>query len=152
MDKKIILGSDHAGYLMKEHIKKLLDESKLQYEDLGVFDDKTKSDYPTTAEKVAKQVAKSHSRGILICGTGIGESIVANKVKGIRAANCTNEFMATMSREHNDSNILCLGARVLDEDKAKSIAKTWLETKFSGEERHVKRIDQINQIEEKDFK
>ena len=146
--KKIVLGSDHAGFELKEEIKKYLKELGYEYEDLGTHS-KEPCDYPETAFKVAKQVIKTNSRGILMCGSGLGEVIVANKVKGIRAANCFNEYTAKMSREHNDSNILCLGSRVLKPNEAKNITKIFLETEFSKEERHRRRVKQITQIEEK---
>lgn len=149
MKQKIFLGADHAGFKLKEHIKKFLDKSGYKYEDLGVNTDKNHSDYPKTALLVAKKVAKYKSKGILMCGTGIGEAIVANKVKGIKAANCFNEYTAKMSREHNNSNVLCLGARVLSKNLAEKITKIWLETNFSKEFRHHRRINQIIKIEKK---
>ena len=149
MQQKIFLGADHAGFKLKEEIKKFLDKERYKYEDLGVLTDKNSADYPETALKVAQKAAQSGGRGILICGTGTGETIVANKVRGIRAANCFNEFTAKMSREHNNSNVLCLGARVIDKNLAKKITKTWLETSFSKEERHIRRINQILEIEKK---
>ncbi len=144
---KIFLGADHAGFKLKEEIKKFLDKLGYKYEDLGVFTDKNSSDYPDNALKVATKVAQSKGRGILMCGTGIGEAIVANKVKGIRAANCFNEYTTRMSREHNNSNILCLGARILNHKQAKKITKKWLETDFSNQLRHKRRLEQISQIE-----
>src|SRR3989339_851147 len=139
MATKLLLGSDHAGFKLKGEIKKFLDKQKIQYEDVGVFSDEP-SDYPDIAYKLARKVSETNSKGILMCGTGIGESIVANKIKGVRAANCFNEYTAQKSREHNDSNVLCLGARVLSADDSKKIIKTWLETEFSNEERHKRRL------------
>ncbi len=147
--QKIFLGSDHAGFKLKEEIKKFLDKSGYKYNDLGAYTGENSTDYPETALKVAQKVAKHNSMGILMCGTGIGEAIVANKVKGIRAANCFNEYTARMSREHNDSNVLCLGARVLNKKIAKKIAKVWLETGFSNKARHGRRVRQIENIERK---
>ncbi|MDP3765788.1 MAG: ribose 5-phosphate isomerase B [Nanoarchaeota archaeon] len=147
MKQKIFLGADHAGFKLKEEIKKLLEALGYTYVDLGVYNDKNYSDYPETAFKVAQKVANHNGKGILMCGTGIGEVIVANKVKGIRAANCFNEYTARMSREHNNSNVLCLGARVLNKNLAKKIAKIWLETGFSNETRHRRRVKQIANIE-----
>jgi len=144
---RIFLGCDHAGFELKEDIKKFLEKQGFDYEDLGVNDNSNSYDYPATALEVAKKAVKHKGMGILMCGTGIGESIVANKVKGIRAANCFNEYTAQMSREHNNSNVLCLGARVLDKDSAKKIAKIWLETEFSKEARHRRRVRQISEIE-----
>lgn len=146
--QKIFLGADHAGFRLKEEIKKFLDKLGHKYIDLGVYTDKNNSDYPETALKVAQKVAKYNGKGILMCGTGIGEAIVANKVKGIRAANCFNEYTARMSREHNNANVLCLGARVVSRDLAKKIAKVWLKTGFSNEARHRRRINQISGIEQ----
>ncbi len=147
MQQKIFLGADHAGFKLKEEIKKFLDKLGYKYEDLGVFTDNNNSDYPENASKVARKVAKYKGKGILMCGTGIGEAIVANKIKGIRAANCFNEYTAKMSRQHNNSNVLCLGARVLSKNMTKKIAKIWLETDFSNEIRHKRRINQIKEIE-----
>ncbi|MBI1935558.1 ribose 5-phosphate isomerase B [Candidatus Woesearchaeota archaeon] len=144
---KIFLGADHAGFRLKEEIKKYLDNIGYKYEDLGAYTDKTPCDYPETALNLAKKVAKSNGKGILMCGTGTGEAIVANKVKGIKAANCFNEYTAKMSREHNNSNVLCIGARVIDAGNAKKIAKAWLETEFSKEPRHRRRVKQIENIE-----
>ncbi len=146
--EKIIIGSDHAGFKLKEEIKRFLDGLGYECEDLGAFDEES-SDYPETALKVAKKVAEDDCRGILLCGTGLGEAIVANKVKGVRATNCFNEYTAKMAREHNNSNLLCLGARVLKDDEAKKITKIWMTTEFSKEERHRKRVNQIKEIEDK---
>ena len=151
MGKKIILGSDHAGFELKEEIKKFLEELGYEYDDLGT-NSKEPCDYPETAFKVAKKVIETDNIGILMCGSGLGEAIVANKVKGIRAANCFNEYTAKVSREHNNSNILCLGARVLKTDEAKNITKIFLTTEFSKEERHRRRVKQITQIEEETCK
>ena len=147
MHQKIFLGADHAGFQLKEHIKKFLDKLDYKYEDLGAYTDENSSDYPETAYKLAKKVAESKGKGILMCGTGTGEAIVANKVKGIRAANCFSEYTAKMSREHNNSNVLCLGARVLNKNIAQKITKIWLETDFSSEPRHKRRVKQIENIE-----
>ncbi len=145
--ESIYLGSDHAGFKLKEQIKKFID-SRYSYFDMGVHDDQNSYDYPDTALKVAQAVAKKKARGILVCGTGLGEVIVANKVRGIRAANCFNEYTARMSREHNDSNVLCLGARVLTKNNIIKIVKTWLETGFSKEQRHKRRLAKIEKIEQ----
>ena len=147
--KNIFLGADHAGFSLKEELKKLLTKLGYSYVDLGVNDDNNSYDYPKTALKLSLQVAKHKGKGILICGSGTGEAIVANKVKGIRAANCFNEYTARMSREHNNSNVLCLGDRVTNASLAKKIAKKWLETNFSSESRHRRRVKQIESIERK---
>lgn len=146
--ERMIIGSDHAGFKLKEKIKEFLNELGYECEDLGTFNEEP-SDYPKTAIKVAKKVAESEGKGILLCGSGLGEAIVANKVKGIRATNCFNEYTAKMAREHNNSNLLCLGARVLKTGEAKEITKTWLTTEFSKEERHKRRVKQIKEIEDK---
>jgi ribose 5-phosphate isomerase B len=146
MPNKIIIGSDHAGFKLKEKIKEFLKELGYKYEDLGVNDEES-SDYPETALKAAKKVAETNAKGILMCGTGLGEAIVANKVKDIRATNCFDEYTAKMAREHNNSNLLCLGARILNEQEAKKITKIWLKTEFSKEERHKRRVKQIQDIE-----
>jgi len=145
---QIIIGSDHAGFELKEEIKKYLANNRIKYKDLGT--DSTKScDYPEIGYKVAKKVASDlqNNKGILICGTGIGMAIIANKVKGIRAALCYNEETAKVARLHNDSNILCLGAREIDKELAKKITKVWLQTEFSNEERHKRRVEEIKKLD-----
>ena len=143
---KIFIGSDHGGFKLKEKIREYLEELNYEYEDIGT-ENKESCDYPDFAYKVAKKVAETNSRGILICGTGIGVSMAANKVKGIRAALAFNEYTAKMSREHNNSNVLCLGERTIKEALAKKIVKVWLDTKFSKEERHHRRVDKIMKLE-----
>ncbi len=143
---KIIIGSDHAGFDLKQEIKRHLKDLNYEFEDLGCYS-KESCDYPDYGFKVAERVAKENGKGILICGSGIGMSIAANKVKGVRAALCQNEEEAKLSREHNNSNILCLGARIISPENAKNIVKIWLETKFSGEERHERRIKKITNFE-----
>ncbi len=143
---KISIGSDHAGYELKELIKNHLEEKGFEVIDKGTFS-KESVDYPLFGEAVAKSVSEGEStRGIVICGTGIGISISANKVKGVRAALCTNEYMARMSRKHNDANILALGSRVLGTDLAISIVDVFLSTEFEGG-RHEKRVQLIQNIE-----
>lgn len=149
---KIFLGADHAGFKLKEHIKKFLDKLGHRYEDLGVYNDENGPDYPEIAFKLAKKVAEQNGKGVLMCGTGTGEAITANKVKGIRAANCFDEYTARMSREHNNSNVLCLGARILNKGSSEKIVKIWLEADFSSEARHRRRVRQIEDIEKKVFK
>lgn len=143
----VAIGSDHGGFELKEVIKGLLTAEEIEFVDLGPENEES-VDYPIYGEKVAKAVAAGEAdRGIVICGTGIGISIAANKVPGIRCALCTNEFMAEMTRRHNDSNVLALGGRVLGTELAKSIVKMWLYTEFEGG-RHQRRIDLITEIEE----
>lgn len=149
---KIALGSDHGGYQLKENLKKYLKELNVEYKDFGCNSEKS-VDYPDIGFKIAREVKnRNYDKGILICGTGIGMSIVANKIKGIRASLCHDVFSARYAREHNDANILTLGGRVIDSELAKEIVKVWLNTDFSGEERHLKRLNKIKQEEDKIYK
>ncbi len=142
----IALGADHGGVKLKEAVRKYLDSEKIAYRDFGTFDEQS-IDYPPIAAKVAHFVADGGAeKGILCCGTGIGMCIAANKVKGIRAANCDNAYCAEITRHHNDANILCLGGRVIGEDQAVEFAKLFLNTEFDGG-RHQRRIDEISAIE-----
>ena len=137
------IGCDHGGYALKQEIIKYLDYKKLEYKDYGCFDESS-VDYPVYAKKVAHAVADGEcEKGILICGTGIGISITANKIKGIRAALCHDCFSAEATREHNDANILAMGARVVGPGLAVKIVDTFLNTEFSNDERHIRRIAQI---------
>ncbi len=145
---KIGLGCDHAGWEIKENLKPFLEGLGHQIEDFGT-DSQDSVDYPDYALPVAKAVAKGAlDRGILICGTGIGSSMVANKVPGIRAALCHDTYTAQMSRSHNDANILCLGGRVIDKQLARTVVEVWLNTPFSGG-RHAGRLKKIEGIEKK---
>ncbi|MBQ4090647.1 MAG: ribose 5-phosphate isomerase B [Clostridia bacterium] len=144
----IALANDHSGIALKEEIKKLLDKRGLEYKDFGT-NTEASVDYPIYGESVAKAVVSGEcDRGIIICGTGIGISIAANKVRGARAALCTDCFMAEMTRRHNDANILALGARVLGHGLALKIVETFLDTEFEGG-RHARRVDIISAIEER---
>ncbi|MDQ5983506.1 MAG: Ribose-5-phosphate isomerase B [Eubacteriales bacterium SKADARSKE-1] len=147
MKKKIIaLGADHGGYLLKEAIKSYFNANDISFIDFGTASESS-VDYPAYALAVSKAVVKGECYcGILCCGTGIGVSIAANKVHGIRAAVCTDEFCTEMSRRHNNANVLCLGGRVIDKDKAVLLSKIFLETPFDGG-RHQKRLEQIQEIE-----
>ncbi len=139
----IALGSDHGGYGLKQEIKKHLEERGIAYKDCGCYDGNS-CDYPVYAKEVANTiVAGECEKGILICGTGIGISITANKIKGIRAALCHDVFSAQATREHNDANILAMGARVVGPGLALMIVDTFLDTPFSNDERHINRINQI---------
>ncbi len=139
---KIAIGADHGGFELKNKIALILNSQEYKFQDFGTFTSES-CDYPLIAKKVAKEVASGDfDRGILICGTGIGMSITANKIKGIRAALCHDKFCAQMSRAHNDANILCMGQRVIKEDLALEIVNIWLNTDFEGG-RHKKRIDII---------
>lgn len=142
----IALGCDHGGFAIKEAIKKYLDESGIEYNDFGTYSEES-VDYPVYAKKVADAVASGEcEKGVLCCGTGIGISIAANKVKGIRAAVVTNEFCAEMTRRHNDANIIAMGGRVISEEQAVKFTKIFIETPFDGD-RHVKRVQMITDIE-----
>ena len=137
------IGADHGGFELKRVIINHLIKRGLEYKDFGT-DSPVSCDYPEYGKAVANAVASGEcDRGILICGTGIGISISANKVKGIRAAVCTDCFMAEATREHNDANILCMGARVIGEGLALKIVDTFLDTAFSNDERHIRRIEKI---------
>jgi len=151
MEKKTIaIGADHAGFKLKEFVKKFLQEKGFEVIDVGTYSEE-RCHYPIYAQKVAGLVSQGEvEKGILICGSGIGMSIVANKFKGVRAALCHNIYSAKYSRLHNDSNILCLGGRVTGEDLTKEIVETWLNTPFEGG-RHKERLMLINQIEEKNL-
>jgi ribose 5-phosphate isomerase B len=147
MFMKISLGADHAGYLLKDRVRQYVIERGYQVVDEGT-NTSDSVDYPDYALKVAEDVAAGRAeRGILVCGSGIGMAITANKVDGIRAANISNAYEAQMSREHNDLNVLTLGARILNETDAMHIVQIWLDTPFSGG-RHSGRLDKIHQIEE----
>lgn len=139
----IALGSDHGGFGLKQEVIKHLEARGLEYKDFGTYSEES-CDYPEYAKKVAHAVADGEcEKGILICGTGIGISITANKVPGIRAALCHDCFSAEATRLHNDANILAMGARVVGPGHALKIVDTFLDTPFSNEERHIRRISQI---------
>ena len=147
----IAIGSDHGGFQLKEKLKRYLEEKGIEYKDCGCNDEEM-VDYPDIAIEVAKEVqSKRCDKGILICRTGIGMSIAANKFKGIRCANCETEEKAKLSRMHNDSNVLALGADYLTENEAICIFRVWLGTEFEGG-RHEERINLIKEIEAKNMK
>ena len=147
----IIIGSDHGGYKLKEEIKKYLEEKEIKYKDLGTYKEES-VDYPDIASKVSQEVQKNkENQGILICRSGIGMSIVANKFKGIRCALCHNEYTAKYSRLHNNSNILAMGADDVDINEAVCILRMWIATEFEGG-RHEERIKLIEEIEDKNMK
>ena len=147
----IIIGSDHGGYKLKEEIKKYLEEKEIKYKDLGTYEEES-VDYPDIASKVSQEVQKNkENQGILICRSGIGMSIVANKFKGIRCALCHNEYTAKYSRLHNNSNILAMGADDVDINETIRILRMWLATNFEGG-RHEERIKLIEEIEDKNMK
>ena len=141
-EMKIAIGADHAGYQLKDSLKKLLDEMGVPYEDFGTMSGQS-VDYPDFAHAVANGVAAGKfDRGILVCGTGVGMAIAANKIAGVRSAAIVDTDTAKLSREHNDLNVIALGARVLPESRAREIVKTFLETRFEGG-RHAARIQKI---------
>lgn len=141
----LALGCDHGGYELKQEIINYLENRNIEYLDLGTFT-KESTDYPKYAKLVCESILNGIcDKGILICGTGIGISIAANRFKGIRAALCGDCFSAAATREHNDANVLALGARVTGPGLALKIVETFLETPFSGDERHMNRIRQIEE-------
>jgi ribose 5-phosphate isomerase B len=144
--KRIAIGSDHVGLPLKEELKKYLDEVGFPYQDFGTHSGE-RTDYPLFAQAVTRAVSSQEADlGILICGTGVGMSITANKVKGIRAVVCSEPYSAMLSRQHNNTNVLALGARVIGSELARMIVKAWLEAEFEGG-RHAARLDLISQIE-----
>lgn len=144
----LALGSDHAGYGLKCEVKKYLDENGIEYKDYGCFEGEA-CDYPVIAEAVCLKVADgTHDKALLFCGTGIGISMAANKVKGIRAACCSDYFSAKFTRLHNDANVLCMGGRVVGAGLACELVQVFLDTEFEGG-RHQRRVDLITAIENK---
>jgi len=142
---KLVIGCDHAAFGLKETIKQFLVKAGHEVEDVGAFDTSS-VDYPQIGRKVASQVAQGlYERGILLCGTGLGMSMVANRYAHVRAALCNDLFSASMSRQHNDANILVLGGRVIGDVLAIEIVKTWMETPFEGG-RHQRRLDQFDVV------
>jgi ribose 5-phosphate isomerase B len=145
-DKTVAIGADHGGFRLKEALKPVLTELGLEVRDVGVYEEKP-ADYPDLALKVGELVASGAvARGIVIDGAGIGSSMAANKIPGIRAALCYDKASARNSREHNDSNVLTLGARLLTETQAEEVLRTWIATRFAGG-RHQARVDKIMAIE-----
>ncbi len=142
---KFYIATDHAGFLIKDDVKKIVEDLGCEIIDLGV-ESKERVNYPDFAHKLSKKVLSDKgSFGILICGTGIGMSLAANKHKGIRAALCHDYYTASMARAHNDANVLCFGQRVVGLGTIESILKAWIETKFEGG-RHQQRVELIEQI------
>lgn len=150
----IYIGADHRGFALKEVLKNYLKELGFDFQDLGALQLDSADDYPDYALAVAKKVAENaaENRGILICGSGVGADVAANKVKGIRSALCFSAKQAQASRNDDDANILTLASDFVSEDLAKEIVKVWLETPFGGAERYVRRIEKIKKIEESNFK
>lgn len=147
---KLVIGCDHGAVLLKEAVKKVLAEFEdIQVEDVGAYSDAA-VDYPDIAEKACGMIVSGAAdRGILLCGTGLGISIAANKIRGIRAALCHDVFSARMSREHNDANVLAMGSRVIGFGPAGEIVRAWLTTDFSHGERHCRRIAKMMALEDK---
>lgn len=147
----IAIGSDHGGYELKEELKKVLEEKGLEYKDCGAYST-DRIDYPIVAKEVSKSVAeKVCEKGILICRSGYGMAMVANKFRGVRSAPCFCTRAAEFSRLHNDTNVLSLGADYVTTEEAKEILKTWLETEFEGG-RHQERLDLVSEIETENMK
>jgi ribose 5-phosphate isomerase B len=145
-DMKIVLGSDHAGFELKADLRDYLVEQNIAIFDMGVAEE-IPADYPEIARAVAEKISqKEFERGILICGSGIGMSIVANRFPGVRAALCHDLYTARMSREHNDANLLVLGGRLIGKGLAREMIKVWLESVFQGG-RHQRRLDQIESLD-----
>lgn len=141
---KLAIGTDHAGLDFKTKLVQYLENRGVDVEDLGAHDMNPDDDYPDYARAVAESVTSGTcERGILICGSGIGMSIAANRTPGIRAALCLNEFMARMSRTHNDANVLVVAGRITAPEHLYAIVDTWLDTEFSGDNRHVRRIEKM---------
>lgn len=141
----IAIGSDHAGYSLKQTIIQYLEQNNLSYKDYGCYSEQS-CDYPVYAKKVANAIVNGEcDKGILICGTGIGISIAANKVKGIRAALCHDCFSAQACREHNNANIIAMGSRVIGSGLAIKVVEEFLNTEFSNDKRHINRINQIEE-------
>jgi ribose 5-phosphate isomerase B len=144
----LYIASDHAGFQLKEQLDDYLELLGHKFEDLGAYENNPQDDYPDFALAVAKKVASEGGEGILVCGTGQGACLAANKVKGIRAVLAHDEFTARTAKEHLDSNVLCLGGRTIDTEAAKKIVKTWLEASFSGEEKHERRLGKVEEMEQ----
>jgi len=142
----LVIGSDHGGFELKNHVIKYLESKNIEYTDVGTYSEDS-CDYPDIAKKACDMVVSGEAdKGILICGTGIGISMAANKVKGIRAALCSDVYSAKMTRVHNNANVLCMGGRVLGRELAFMIVDTFLDNEFEGG-RHQTRIDKIHALE-----
>src|SRR5581483_1053389 len=143
----LYLSSDHAGFALKEKIKSWLSEMGTDFQDLGPTEFNPQDDYPVYAKPVAEKVAAGEGEGILVCDTGEGMAIAANKFPGVRAALVTDDLTAERSKEHNDSNILVLGSELQSDEDAKRFLEIWLSTPYSGEERHERRLGEIKDLE-----
>lgn len=150
MPKKIALGADHAGFEEKEKLKAMLDEIGVEFEDMGTYSSDS-VDYPDYARKVAEAVSRGeYEQGLLVCGSGTGMAIAANKVRGVRAAVAWNEEIARLARQHNDANVLSLAARYTPDDEIEKIVKAWFDADFEGG-RHERRVEKITETEETDL-
>ena len=146
---KIAIGSDHAGFSLKEQLR--LTFADHDFVDFGTYSEAS-CDYPDVALKVAHAIRDGEADlGVLVCGTGVGMAIAANKVQGIRAAACSETYTAKLTRDHNNANVLCIGSRVVGPGVAEEILRAWLDTPFSGDERHARRLRKITAIEEQDL-
>lgn len=143
---KLVIGSDHAGFELKENIRSYLEQNGYEYTDIGVYTSES-ADYPLQAQALCQKITSGEcERGILCCGTGIGMSMAANKIDGIRAACCSDYFSAKYTRAHNDANVLCLGGRVVGAGLAEELVKVFIETEFEGG-RHQRRVNLIHDLE-----
>jgi len=142
----IYIGADHAGFHLKEELKKYLGELGHEYQDLGANEFEAKDDFPDYASLVAKKVVETDGLGVLICATGSGVCMAANKVKGVRGSVVWDEFTALQAREHNNANVLCLAGKVLDTEAAKKITRAWLMAEYTGDERHIRRLGKVEEI------
>ncbi len=145
---RIALGSDHAGFDLKDKVADMIREMGHDVQDVGAHDYDPLDDYPDFARLVAEAVAGGAAeRGVLVCGSGVGASVAANKVRGVRAATCHDTYSAHQGVEHDDMNVLCIGARVIGEELARDVLASFLGAAFTGEERHVRRVDKIKAME-----
>ena len=145
---KIAIGADHAGYVAKEPVKALLESQGHEVVDVGAHEMDPSDDYPDIAKVLADTVANGDvDRGIMLCGSGVGASVAANKVRGVRASVCHDTYSAHQGVEHDDMNVLCMGARIIGEELVKEVATSFASAKFSGEERHQRRLDKVLKME-----
>ena len=145
---KVAVGYDHGGYNLKEIICEVIKASGNEVVDKGAYRLDADDDYPDFALKVAEEVSSCNvSKGIIVCGSGVGASIAANKIKGVRASVCHDLYSAQQGVEHDDMNVLCLGGRIIDEPNASMLVKAFLSARFSGEDRHLRRLNKINEVD-----
>ncbi len=145
---KLVIGADHGGFLLKEEIKNYLTKQHIKFIDIGNHTFDSSDDYPDFAIPLADKISKGEAdRGIIICGSGVGACIAANKLKGVRACVCHDSYSAHQGVEHDDMNVLCLGGRIIGVESAKEIVSAFLSAKFSGEERHQRRLNKILKLE-----